>query len=423
MASSQLLQCRPEKAAGNNASRHTWGSLNSNTLILAKKLNHLSALESGPCIKDRCTKAQGYPGSIIRTKQNFKCNRGKKRQKPILIIPHCRGKSSWKYHALSNWKQGTGAFLLQIRTLAGTSPLLGVQICILGCEGGSLMLMHISALIAQPLVAQCTQALCKRWLWTLWAALEEKQKALFLKYWVNTLTHRTIWLQGNVGIYHKLFQVRKKIHLLRYNQKHDWVIVSPYRFYVAVKNIDMTHSQNHINSSRCSLGADQVLPNYSLSKIINRTYRMKRHQHKHKEACQLYLERPMNSQITRSTMQTPKLQQEIKYKTTVTENCLISRSGWCENPTFSMVVLWEWSFWNWRVRRGEHAAWYLSSSNTEATTWGRKQCTPRGGPRGDGLQDRLTVLSPPPVYPCVGPSSLQQRRRVSHSISPPNPFS
>lgn len=32
----QLLQCMPARPAGNKASRHTWGSLNSNTLILAK---------------------------------------------------------------------------------------------------------------------------------------------------------------------------------------------------------------------------------------------------------------------------------------------------------------------------------------------------------------------------------------------------
>lgn len=54
-------------------------------------------------------------------------------------------------------------------------------------------------------------------------------------------------------------------------------------------------------------------------------------------------------------------------------------------------------------RRGERAAWRLSSRNTEASTWGRKQRAPRGGPRGDSLHDSLTVLSPPPVHPCVGP--------------------
>lgn len=74
---------------------------------------------------------------------------------------------------------------------------------------------------------------------------------------------------------------------------------------------------------------------------------------------------------------------------------------------------------SWRVRRGERAAWCLGSSNTEAPTWGRKQRAPRGGPRGDVLHDSLTVLSPPPAHPCVGPPSLQQRRGVSCSDSPP----
>lgn len=55
-------------------------------------------------------------------------------------------------------------------------------------------------------------------------------------------------------------------------------------------------------------------------------------------------------------------------------------------------------------------AQHLSGRNTETYTCGRKQCTPRGGPKGDGLHDSLSVLSPPPVHPCVG---LPYHLRVS----------
>lgn len=87
----------------------------------------------------------------------------------------------------------------------------------------------------------------------------------------------------------------------------------------------------------------------------------------------------------------------------------IKTQGWSKHPTFSISVLCERSccLCSWRVRRGERAAaWRLSSSNTEAPTWGRKQRAPRGGPRGDVLHDSLTVFSPPPVHPCVGPPPL-----------------
>lgn len=64
---------------------------------------------------------------------------------------------------------------------------------------------------------------------------------------------------------------------------------------------------------------------------INRTYRMKRHQHKHKEACQLYLERPMNSQITQITMQTPKLQQKNK----------VQNNSHREMPNIKIRLMWK----------------------------------------------------------------------------------
>lgn len=86
------------------------------------------------------------------------------------FIPTC------KFLALSSWRQRAGAFLVQVGMLGGTGPLLWEQVCILGSGRGSEVLMHIRALITQPLVAECTQALCKRRLWALWAALEDAQR-------------------------------------------------------------------------------------------------------------------------------------------------------------------------------------------------------------------------------------------------------
>lgn len=81
-----------------------------------------------------------------------------------------------KHLALSSWRQRAGAFLVQVGMLGGAGPLLREQVCILGSGRGSEVLMHIRALITQPLVAKCTQALCKRRLWALWAALEDAQR-------------------------------------------------------------------------------------------------------------------------------------------------------------------------------------------------------------------------------------------------------
>lgn len=74
------------------------------------------------------------------------------------------------------WKKGTGAFLVQVRTLDRAGPLLRVQVRELRRDRWSLVLMHVGALIAQPLVAECTQALRKHGLRALGAALRKRQR-------------------------------------------------------------------------------------------------------------------------------------------------------------------------------------------------------------------------------------------------------
>lgn len=49
---------------------------------------------------------------------------GKKKEKNSLSANKERG----DFHALSIWRKGSGAFLVQVRTLDGAGPLLWVQV-------------------------------------------------------------------------------------------------------------------------------------------------------------------------------------------------------------------------------------------------------------------------------------------------------
>lgn len=111
---------------------------------------------------------------------------------PLIICHSGLGCKRKKYLALSSWCQGAGASLVQVGTLGDTGPLMLVQVYVLGRGSSSRMLMHICALVTQPLVAQCTQTLSKCWFWALWAALTDTKKpSLFIIQKTHTLFSQT----------------------------------------------------------------------------------------------------------------------------------------------------------------------------------------------------------------------------------------
>lgn len=182
-------------------------------------------------------------------------------------------------------------------------------------------------------------------------------------------------------------------------------------------------------------GENPLLKPYFLSKgvllISNMSFGVREEQHKHRKHANSNRKKrlmPWRDSVTGPTVQTQKLLHK-KNKEPLISSCVwreeIVQIKIGNNAEANSLPSPFQCFESGAVAfsaGGERRASSLTpqqQQHWEASTWGRKQRAPRGGPRGDGLHDSLTVLSPPPVHPCVGPPSLQAEERSVTSNSSP----